>query len=119
MTMANISRLRKDIEALKSISEPCNGGVTRIGFTSKYREGVEYVKCQMREAGLDVVEDDIGNIYGRLLGKNPQLPAILSGSHLDTVRNAGAFDGIAGVVAALEVARMLRENEVQLNSCAE
>ena len=115
MTMANISRLRKDIEALKSISEPCNGGVTRIGFTSKYREGVEYVKCQMREAGLDVVEDDIGNIYGRLLGKNPQLPAILSGSHLDTVRNAGAFDGIAGVVAALEVARMLRENEVQLD----
>ncbi|NIY48233.1 M20 family metallo-hydrolase [Cedecea colo] len=119
MTMANITRLRKNIETLKAISEPCNGGVTRIGFTPKYREGVEYIKCQMREAGLDVVEDDIGNIYGRLAGKNPQLPAILSGSHLDTVRNAGAFDGIAGVIAALEVARMLRENNIQLDHTLE
>ena len=68
----------------------------------------------MREAGLEVSEDDIGNVYGRLAGKNPLLPAIVSGSHLDTVRNAGAYDGIAGVVAALEVARMLREQNIRL-----
>lgn len=115
MVMTNIARVQKNIDDLKEISEPCNGGVTRIGFTPKYREGVEYIKCQMREAGLEIIEDDVGNIYGRLVGKNPQLPAILSGSHLDTVRNAGAFDGIAGVVAALEVARMLKENGIQLN----
>ncbi|WP_308560825.1 Zn-dependent hydrolase [uncultured Klebsiella sp.] len=112
--MANIKRIQKDIETLKAITDPCNGGVTRIGFTPKYREGVEYIKKEMQNAGLEVFEDDVGNVYGRLQGKNPQLPAIISGSHLDTVRNAGAFDGIAGVVAALEVARMLKEDGIQL-----
>lgn len=113
--MANLGRLKKNIEDLKAISEPCNGGVTRIGFTRKYREGVEYIKSQMREAGLEVFEDSIGNVYGRLVGKRPNLPVIISGSHLDTVRNAGAFDGIAGVVSALEVVRMLKENDIQLD----
>ncbi|QHM76491.1 N-carbamoyl-L-amino acid hydrolase [Mixta theicola] len=112
--MANIERLQKNIEDLKAISEPCNGGVTRIGFTPEYRAGVEYIKKEMHEAGLQVYEDDIGNLYGRLQGSNSQLPSIISGSHLDSVRNAGAFDGIAGVVAALEVARMLQEKGIQL-----
>ncbi|MTH47272.1 Zn-dependent hydrolase [Intestinirhabdus alba] len=112
--MANLERLEKNIADLKAITDPCNGGVTRIGFTPTYREGVEYIKKEMREAGLEVSEDDIGNVYGRLAGKNPLLPAIVSGSHLDTVRNAGAYDGIAGVVAALEVARMLREQNIRL-----
>lgn len=112
--MANKMRIQSDIERLKSISEPCDQGTTRIGFTQTYREGADFFKHRLEEAGLTVREDQVGNIYGRLNGAKSELPVIVSGSHLDTVRCAGAFDGIAGAVCALEVARMLKENGVTL-----
>lgn len=109
------SRIVNDIENLKIITDPCEGGTTRIGFTAKYREGAEYFKEKLRETGLTVREDTIGNVYGRFAGKDDTLPAIVAGSHLDTVRNAGAYDGVAGAVCALEAARMIKENNIQLN----
>ncbi len=112
--MANAKRILADIEALRGITEPCEAGTTRIGFTEAYRRGADYFKGRLREAGLDVWEDSAGNIYGRLEGEERGAPAILSGSHLDTVRCAGAFDGVAGAVCALEAARLLRENGVKL-----
>ena len=112
--MANINRIEADILHLKAISEPCEAGTTRIGFTPTYRQGADFFKSRMAEAGLTVREDRIGNVYGRLPGSSPELPVILSGSHLDTVRCAGAYDGIAGAVCALEAARMLRENSITL-----
>jgi allantoate deiminase len=112
--LVNIQRVLRDIEALRIISEPCEAGTTRIGFTPTYRQGVNYFKDQLSKAGLVVREDLIGNVYGRVEGSVANLPAIVSGSHLDTVRCAGAYDGIAGVVCALEVARMLVENGVSL-----
>lgn len=112
--MSNVNRILEDIEKLKNISEKCESGTTRIGFTSEYRQGVDYFKSRMMQAGLTVREDAIGNIYGRLEGEDKTLPVILSGSHLDTVRCAGAYDGICGAVCALEVARMLKENGISL-----
>ena len=114
MLIADIARIQADIGQLKSISEPCEAGTTRIGFTPMYRRGVDYFKRRMSETGLYVREDGIGNIYGRLEGTENGLPVILSGSHLDTVRCAGAYDGIAGTVCALEAARMLIENGISL-----
>ncbi len=110
----DVNRIVNDIEQLKKISEE-PAVLTRIGFTPEYRRGAEYFVEQMKSAGLEVREDSIGNVYGRLPGKNDSLPAIVSGSHLDTVRDAGAYDGIAGAVCALEVARMLQENNVELD----
>lgn len=112
--MANQNRLEQDIETLRNISDPCDGGVTRIGLTPRYRQGVNYIKVQMQAVGLTIREDEVGNVYGIMQGTHPTLPSIISGSHLDTVKNAGAFDGIAGVVCALEVARMLKEQNIQL-----
>lgn len=112
--MADMARIQSDIEQLRNISEPCAAGTTRIGFTQTYRQGADYFKGRMAKAGLDVREDSVGNVYGRLAGAEPELPVILSGSHLDTVRCAGAFDGIAGAVCALEAARMIKENEISL-----
>lgn len=112
--MANAERILKDLLTLKEISEPCQAGTTRIGFTPTYRRGADYFKAQMAQAGLQVREDAIGNVFGRLEGSEPGRPVIMSGSHLDTVRCAGAYDGIAGAVCALEVARMLRENQITL-----
>ncbi|GKX62336.1 M20 family metallo-hydrolase [Pragia fontium] len=112
--MIKTERLQADIEALRAISDPCNGGVTRIGFTERYRQGVEYVKQRMQECGLTTYEDEIGNLYGVMEGQDSSAAKIISGSHLDTVRNAGAFDGIAGVVCALEAARVIKERGIKL-----
>ncbi len=112
--MNTIKRLTTDIETLRAISDPCDGGVTRISFTPAYRKGVQYIQQRMQETGLRVFEDEIGNLHGVLEGANPAAPRIISGSHLDTVRNAGAFDGIAGVVCALEAARLLKERQITL-----
>lgn len=112
--MADKTRIHSDIEQLKKISEPCEAGTTRVGFTETYRRGAEFFKKRMEEAGLTVREDSVGNVYGKLEGSSAELPVILSGSHLDTVRCAGAFDGIAGAVCALEAARMIKESGISL-----
>lgn len=115
--MADMKRIQADIELLKNISEKHfnkEEGITRISFTQTYRRGADLFKLRMAEAGLTVREDSIGNVYGRLEGTDPDLPVILSGSHLDTVRCAGAYDGIAGAVCALEAARMIKEKGMLL-----
>ena len=114
IVLADYRRIKTDIEFLKRISEPCPDGTTRIGFTPEYRLGADYMKKRMSEIGLIVREDSIGNIYGRLEGQIKDAPVILSGSHLDTVRCGGAFDGIAGVACAIEVARMIKEKGIKL-----
>ncbi|EDE9895226.1 M20/M25/M40 family metallo-hydrolase, partial [Listeria monocytogenes] len=62
---------------------------------------------------LAVSEDAIGNIYGRLEGANPDLPAVIVGSHFDSVPNGGAFDGPAGVITGLEVASVFHEQQMK------
>ena len=98
-------RLKTEIETLKGISEPCRCGTTRQSYSAAYKEGTAYIKGVMEDCGLTVHEDGVGNVIGTLTGTEPGLAKILSGSHLDTVRCAGAFDGIAGVVCAAEAAR--------------
>lgn len=61
-----------------------------------------YVKEEMKKIGLEVKEDAIGNIYGILKGEDPTLAPVWTGSHIDTVPNAGKFDGMAGVVCGME-----------------
>ena len=108
--MADQKRIYQDIETLRKISEPCAYGTQRPSYTPEYRAGVEYVKSRMREFGLEVREDTVGNLYGVIPGTDPEAPPIISGSHLDSVKCSGAFDGIAGVVCALEAARMIKES---------
>ena len=63
----------------------------------------------MREAGLAVTVDGVGNVFGRLEGADPSLPAVYAGSHLDAVPGGGRYDGPLGVMAALEAARAIRK----------
>jgi hydantoinase/carbamoylase family amidase len=73
----------------------------------------------MRQIGLQINIDRIGNIFGRLEGSYPKAPAVLAGSHLDTVVHGGKYDGTMGVIAALEAARTLKEHNVALRSPVE
>lgn len=112
--MADQNRIVKDIEALRRITEPCACGTQRPSYTPEYRRGVEYVKRRMEEFGLKTREDNAGNLYGLLEGTQPGAPKLISGSHLDSVKCSGAYDGIAGVLCALEAARMVVESGVPL-----
>lgn len=114
--MSNIERIQKNLETLKKISAPCAGGTTRYSYTPSYREAADYVINIMKEAGLEPREDNVGNIFGLRRGKNPNAPKIISGSHLDTVKCGGYFDGQAGIICALEAARLMNETNTKLES---
>ena len=82
---------------------------SRLPFTKEARDAVNYLREVMTEAGLEVHEDEAGNVIGILKGENPDLPCVMMGSHYDSVVNGGDFDGIAGVVCAIEAARQLKD----------
>ncbi len=84
-------------------------GITRLAFTESDLKGQEYITGLMIEAGLTVRKDQIGNLIGRLEGEEQALPAVLTGSHLDTVPEGGKFDGIVGVVGGLAAIKCLRD----------
>ena len=103
---SNTERLRTLIEGFAALSEPGSGpGVTRLGYSALEREAHIQYAAYMEGLGLAVSTDAAGNTIAELPGTDPSLPALGTGSHLDSVPNGGAFDGIAGVVAAMEVAR--------------
>ncbi|SFD45584.1 allantoate deiminase [Lentibacillus persicus] len=106
-------RLAKRLDAIAQIGLTKEAGSHRPGFSLEEKEAKELVAQWMREAGLDVRHDGAGNVFGRLAGKNDEKPALLSGSHLDSVPNGGHFDGPLGVLAALEVAEAWRETGFQ------
>ena len=99
----NLTRLIEGVAAGASGPE----GVTRLSFTPAYRAGAEYLKGELAALGLAVVEDSLGTIYARLEGTDPEAKAVLTGSHLDSVRQGGKYDGIAGIVCAMEAVRAI------------
>ena len=105
------ARIARDLEHLKQFTSTPGNGCTRLPFTKEARGAVDFLKELMLEAGLSVKEDVAGNVFGSLEGTDSTLPCVMMGSHFDSVINGGDFDGIAGVIAAIEVARQLKEEE--------
>lgn len=115
----NPRRLLSDLNAVSRIGLGAHGSVTRLVFSIKELRSRQFLIHLMRQAGLQIQVDRIGNIFGRLNGKNPQAPAVLVGSHLDTVIHGGKFDGTMGVIGALEAVRTLKEQKAPLLSPVE
>ncbi|HEY7163382.1 MAG TPA: M20 family metallo-hydrolase [Candidatus Binatia bacterium] len=115
----NKQRLLRDLNAVSRIGIGNNGSVTRLVFSIKELRSRQFLIHLMRQAGLQINVDPIGNIFGRLNGADPKAPAVLAGSHLDTVVHGGKFDGTMGVIGALEAVRTLRERNVSLRSPVE
>lgn len=107
-------RIRCDLKQLEQFTATPGNGCTRLPFTKEAGDAVEFIKKQMKGAGLSVMEDAAGNVFGILTGEDRDAPCVMMGSHYDSVVNGGNFDGIAGVVGAIETARQLRERGVQL-----
>jgi beta-ureidopropionase / N-carbamoyl-L-amino-acid hydrolase len=106
-------RLWGDVMALADITEP-DRPYTLRAFTARFLAGREFLKRRFEEARLEVRIDPAGNLIGRRAGRAAGKGAILIGSHSDTVPGGGRFDGAAGVIAALEVARSLEEQGIVL-----
>ncbi len=107
------ARIADDIDALAAITEP-DRPYTRRAFTPMFLRGREWLQARFRAAGLETRIDAAGNLIGRRIGKAPGRGTIMVGSHSDTVPDGGRFDGVAGVSAALEVARALADRGVAL-----
>ena len=105
---ADAARLERRIHELGRFGANPEGGVSRVAFGAADIAGREYVKSLMRDAGLEVRVDAAGNIVGRRAGTGPALPAIMTGSHIDSVPKGGNYDGDVGVLGAIEVAELLR-----------
>src|SRR5262245_30360129 len=109
-------RLMRDLNAIGRIGIGDHGSVTRLVFSIKELRSRQVLIHLMRQAGLKIQVDAIGNIFGRLEGSDSNAPAVLAGSHLDTVVHGGKYDGPVGVIGALEAVRTITENKISIGS---
>ena len=109
----NIARLQKGIDSLALISENPPPVVTRVLFSEADLRGRAFVKNLCREAGLVLREDAVGNIFARWESADKKLPAVATGSHIDAIPNAGKYDGVIGVLGAIEAIRALKNSGFQ------
>jgi N-carbamoyl-L-amino-acid hydrolase len=107
------ARIADDIDALAAITEP-DRPYTRRAFTPMFLRGRKWLTARFAAAGLETRIDAAGNLIGRRPGTQAGRGTIMVGSHSDTVPDGGRFDGIAGVSAALEVARALADQGIAL-----
>lgn len=111
--MINITRLMNNLESLAKIGQTSNGGNSRFSFTDEEKKANQLVEQFMKDAGLRVHYDVVGNLIGTKEGTE-DLPTILMGSHIDTVPEGGKYDGVIGVLSAIEVMHMLKEKGINL-----
>jgi N-carbamoyl-L-amino-acid hydrolase len=108
----NGARLRASLEEMATIGATAAGGVQRLALSDEDRQARDLLMRWMKEIDLAVTLDEMGNIFGRRGGRDDNLPPVMFGSHADSQPRGGRFDGILGVMGALEVMRTLRESLV-------
>lgn len=108
----NSQRLQDHFEAMSLIGKIGETGTCRPAHTELEKQGFELAASWMKAAGMTTHIDNFGNLIGRLEGKNPDLPVLMMGSHLDSQPYGGRFDGVAGVLCAIEVVATLTENNI-------
>lgn len=108
------TRLHKIIGELSEIGRQPSGGITRYTFSEADIQARAYVIRLMRDAGLEVEVDEFANIRGRTKGFSQDEPAVVCGSHIDTVPNGGPLDGAYGVLAGIEAAHIVHEQELAI-----
>jgi len=96
---------------IAQIAPGAAGGSSRLALTDADRQARDLFAEWCRDAGCAVTVDDMGNMFARRAGRDARLAPVAAGSHLDTQPHGGKFDGVYGVLAALEVLRTLAEND--------
>ena len=108
MQAVNKARVENLLTGLAKFTDS-EQGVTRLAYSPLDREAQNWLLEQVKDLGLSIREDAVGNVFLRREGEDSTLPAVAAGSHLDTVIHGGAYDGMCGVVGALEALYMLRD----------
>lgn len=96
------------LEWLGTFGEDPDGGVSRLLYTKEWVEGQNALKEWMESEGLETRFDEVGNLYGTIIGENTE-ETVLTGSHVDTVKNGGKFDGAYGIVAGIIALKYLKK----------
>ena len=109
MRKINPERVADLLSGLAKIGTNDGQGVTRLAYSDHDRAAQLWLLKQIEFLNLEITEDAVGNVFLRRPGLNPDLPPVATGSHLDTVIHGGAYDGMCGVVGALEALNMLAD----------
>jgi beta-ureidopropionase / N-carbamoyl-L-amino-acid hydrolase len=116
--VVNGSRCWGWLMQLGNITDPARPW-TRTAFSELHGQGRQFLANRMQDLGLETRIDAAGNLIGRRVGSDPAAGTIMLGSHSDTVVGGGRFDGIAGVIAGLEIAAALRDGGLRLRHALE
>jgi N-carbamoyl-L-amino-acid hydrolase len=109
----NGKRLQQTLEQMAKIGATPGGGVQRLTLSNEDKQARDLFVKWLKELELTITIDEMGNIFGVRSGRNKGLAPVLSGSHIDSQPKGGRFDGILGVMGALEVMRTLHENKIE------
>ena len=116
--LINRDRLWQSLMDLAQLGATVKGGVCRLALTDLDRQARDLFVQWCEAAGCSVSVDAIGNIFARRAGRNPALPPVMTGSHIDTQPTGGKFDGCYGVMAGLEVIRTLNDLNIDTEARA-
>lgn len=108
----NAIRLNERIERLSMVGKIGETGVSRLALSQEDHTAVNIVKGWMEEAGMSAKIDNFGNLIGIKSGENPDLPKLMIGSHIDSQVYGGRYDGVTGVIAAIEVVQTMKEKGI-------
>jgi N-carbamoyl-L-amino-acid hydrolase len=109
----NGTRLQNTLEEMATIGATAGGGVQRLTLTHEDKQARDLFVKWLQDLNLEITIDEMGNIFGKRQGKNHNLLPVMSGSHLDTQPKGGRFDGILGVMGALEALKTLHDNDLE------
>lgn len=110
----NRDRLKQHFEVIREISAT-QEGQTRFSYSREDRKVRDYILGRLEDLGLRVTVDFVGNIRAVYDPNNLQTPSVMTGSHIDTVRNGGLYDGLLGVLSALETIETIKEQAEELD----
>src|SRR5699024_5848796 len=111
--LINGERLKNTLEEFADFGRTENNGVTRLALSEVDLKVRKHFQSECEKLGMSVVWDDLANMYATLPGKDNDQPPIVVGSHLDSVKKGGRFDGVLGVLTGLEVVRTIVENDIK------
>ncbi len=112
----NEQRLKERFDRINGLAVTDEGGKMRLALNDADKEGRDLLVSWFKEAGMEVTVDDMGSIYGRLPGSDPDALPIALGSHMDTQPNGGPYDGLFGVMAGLEAIVSIKESGADIKS---
>ena len=115
----NAERLWQSLMDMAKIGATAKGGSCRLALTDEDKTGRDLFVRWCTEAGCGISVDQMGNIFARRAGNDPELPSVVAGSHLDTQPTGGRFDGVYGVLTGLEVIRTLNDLGLQTKHSVE